>query len=61
MRLIRNATLLRFVKDDRGLSSIEYGLLAAGIAIGLYSIIAGIGTSLRAIYTDVGGDLGQAP
>ena len=50
----------RFLKDEQGLSAVEYGLLAAGIAVGLYTLIAGIGTSLHAIYTTVGADL-QGP
>jgi pilus assembly protein Flp/PilA len=60
MRIVWKTTLYRFVKDESGLSSVEYGLLAAGIAIGLYTIISGIGTSLRGIYTSVAGDLTQA-
>jgi len=47
----------RFLKDESGLSAVEYGLLAAGIAIGLYSVIADVGTALKAIYTSVLGDL----
>jgi pilus assembly protein Flp/PilA len=46
-----------FLKEDDGLSAVEYGLLAAGIAVGLYTVIAGIGTSLREIYTSVSQDL----
>lgn len=53
-------TLKRFLKDESGLSAVEYGLLAAGIAVGLYTIISGIGTDLRAIYTSVGTDLNSA-
>ena len=49
-----------FLEDESGLSAVEYGLLAAGIAVGLYTIIAGIGTSLRDIYTSVQTDLSQA-
>jgi Flp pilus assembly protein TadG len=45
-------------KDESGLAAVEYGLLAAGIAIGLYTIIAGMGSSLRDIYTAIAGDLG---
>jgi pilus assembly protein Flp/PilA len=48
------------LKDDSGLSAVEYGLLAAGIAIGLYTIISGMGVSLRDIYTSIAGDLSQA-
>lgn len=48
------------LKDESGLSAVEYGLLAAGIVVGLYAIISGIGSSLRDIYTSVSNDLGQA-
>lgn len=61
MPIVLTRLLKRFLKDERGLSAVEYGLLAAGIAIGLYTIIAGIGTSLQAIYTSVGADLSPAP
>ena len=50
----------RFLKDQSGLSAVEYGLLAAGIAIGLYSVIHNIGLDLQTIYTDVGTDLTSA-
>jgi pilus assembly protein Flp/PilA len=50
-------TCKRFLKDQSGLSAVEYGLLAAGIAVGLYTVIHGVGTDLQAIYTDVGADL----
>jgi pilus assembly protein Flp/PilA len=52
--------LKSFLKDERGLSAVEYGLLAAGIAVGLYTLIHGIGTSLSSIYTSVGTDLSNA-
>jgi pilus assembly protein Flp/PilA len=50
----------RFLKDESGLSAVEYGLLAAGIVIGLWTLIHGIGLSLQGIYTNVGTDLTQA-
>lgn len=49
-----------FIKDESGLSAVEYGLLAAGIAVGLFTLIAGIGDSLKDIYTSVGTDLATA-
>jgi pilus assembly protein Flp/PilA len=55
-----NELVGRFLKDQSGLSAVEYGLLAAGIAIGLYALISGIGTSLHGIYTNVGNDLSTA-
>lgn len=54
-------TSLRALRDDNsGLSAVEYGLLAAGIAIGLYVILAGIGVDLQAIFTGVKGNLDTA-
>jgi pilus assembly protein Flp/PilA len=50
----------RFVKDQSGLSAVEYGLLAAGIVVGIYGVIHNIGTDLSTIYTDVGTDLTAA-
>jgi pilus assembly protein Flp/PilA len=54
------ATFKRFLKDESGLSAVEYGLLAAGIAIGLYGVISKVGTDLQTIYTDVAADLSAA-
>lgn len=58
-----NKIKMRFtamLKDESGLSAVEYGLLAAGIVVGLYTIISGMGGSLRDIYNSVAGDLSQA-
>jgi pilus assembly protein Flp/PilA len=52
--------LVSFYRDEAGLSAVEYGLLAAGIVVGLYTLIAGIGTSLRGIYSSVASDLSGA-
>ena len=50
----------RFIVDESGLSAVEYGLLAAGIAVGLWTLIQGMGSSLRTIYTTVQGNLSTA-
>jgi pilus assembly protein Flp/PilA len=49
-----------FIQDESGLSAVEYGLLAAGIAIGLWTLISSIGTSLHTIFTSVKTDLSSA-
>jgi len=57
------ALLRRFMKDESGISAVEYGLLAAGIAVGLWAIVGGptgIGTSLQGILTDVQSELTDA-
>jgi pilus assembly protein Flp/PilA len=50
----------RFATDETGLAAIEYGLLAAGIAIGLWSIISGISTDLQTIFTHLATDVTAA-
>lgn len=54
------ASLRAFMKDESGLSAVEYGLLAAGIAIGLWTLISGIGGDLNSIFTSVKTDLDGA-
>jgi pilus assembly protein Flp/PilA len=50
----------RFLADESGLSAVEYGLLAAGIAVGLWTLISSMGSSLQSIYTKVQTDLTTA-
>lgn len=63
MTLVQKSKTLfaKFIADDKGLAAIEYGLLAAGIAIGLWAVIGDVGTSLSAIFTTVQGDLAAPP
>jgi pilus assembly protein Flp/PilA len=56
----RFAWLRRFMADETGLAAIEYGLLAAGIAIGLWTIISGISTDLQTIFTNLKTDVAAA-
>ncbi len=62
MRMIEKSKdmIRRFAADESGLSAVEYGLLAAGIAIGLWSLISSIGGSLHTIFTSVQGDMTTA-
>jgi pilus assembly protein Flp/PilA len=38
----------RFLKDESGATAIEYGLIAAGIAVVIITVVNGIGTNLTA-------------
>ena len=38
--------LLRFWKEESGATAIEYGLIAAGIAIAIITAVKGVGTQL---------------
>lgn len=45
--------VLRFLKDDSGATAIEYGLIAAGIAVAIIAIVNTLGTQLNAIFTSI--------
>jgi pilus assembly protein Flp/PilA len=49
---VRNL-LERFVANEQGAAAIEYGLLAAGIAVAIIAVIAALGTNLNTTFTDV--------
>jgi pilus assembly protein Flp/PilA len=38
--------ILTFFKDESGATAIEYGLIAAGIAIAIITAVQGVGTKL---------------
>jgi pilus assembly protein Flp/PilA len=40
--------LAKFIADERGVSAIEYGLLAVGIVVAIIAAAAALGTSLDA-------------
>jgi pilus assembly protein Flp/PilA len=43
----------RFVKDQSAATAIEYGLIAAGIAVAIIAVVAGLGTSLNTTFSTV--------
>ncbi|HXJ02960.1 MAG TPA: Flp family type IVb pilin [Micropepsaceae bacterium] len=45
--------LSRFLSDESGATAIEYGLIAAGIAVTIITILGSIGTDLNAKFTAV--------
>ena len=47
----------RFVKDESGATAIEYGLIAAGIAVAIIVAVNTVGTDLDALFTTVSNDL----
>ena len=50
--------VLRFCKDESGATAIEYGLIAAGIAVVIITAVKGIGTKLKTTFTTVQTALG---
>ncbi|WP_244869911.1 Flp family type IVb pilin [Paraburkholderia aspalathi] len=47
----------RFVSDDRGVTAIEYGLIASLIAVVIVGAVTLVGTDLNAVFTTIGNDL----
>ncbi len=45
--------LWRFAANERGATAIEYGLIAAGIALAIIATVAGLGTNLNATFSTV--------
>ena len=43
----------RFVKDESGATAIEYGLIAAGIAIAIITAVQSVGTKLTSNFTQI--------
>ncbi|HET9536289.1 MAG: Flp family type IVb pilin [Mesorhizobium sp.] len=50
----------RFVKDESGATAIEYGLIAALIALAIMVGARAVGTSLDALFNDVADELDTA-
>ena len=47
----------RFLKDEEGVSAIEYGLIAALIAVAIVTAVGLVGTNLTGVFNSVAGKL----
>jgi len=45
--------IVKFLKDENAATAIEYGLIAAGIAIAIISAVKGVGTKLNATFSSI--------
>jgi pilus assembly protein Flp/PilA len=45
--------LRRFLQDEFGATAIEYGLIAAGIALAIIVVVEGLGTNLNTTFGSV--------
>lgn len=54
--------LKRFLKDESGATAIEYGLIAAGIAVAIIIAVNQLGTDLGLLFTGISGEVtGNTP
>lgn len=49
--------ILKFAKDESGATAIEYGLIAAGIAVAIIGAVETVGTDLIAKFGEVSAGL----
>jgi pilus assembly protein Flp/PilA len=45
--------LVQFCRDESAATAIEYGLIAAGIAVAIITVVAGLGSKLNTTFTKV--------
>jgi pilus assembly protein Flp/PilA len=45
--------IVRFLQDDTGATAIEYGLIAAGIAVAIIVAVQTLGTNLNTTFSSV--------
>jgi len=49
---------LKLIKNNKGATAIEYGLIAALISVAAIGALTSVGTNLNTTFTDVAGELG---
>jgi len=47
----------KFLSDESGATAIEYGLIAAGIALAIIAVVNGLGTNLNDKFNSINGAL----
>jgi pilus assembly protein Flp/PilA len=50
---IAMSALKRLLQDESGATAIEYGLIAAGIAVAIIAVVRGVGSNLVIIFSSV--------
>ncbi len=50
-------TLSKFLANESGATAIEYGLIAAGIALAIIAVVNGLGSNLNDKFTSVNNSL----
>ena len=51
------ALFLKFLCNEQGATAIEYGLIAAGIAVAIIATVQGLGTNLNNTFSTVSSSL----
>lgn len=57
MEYIMKNLAKRFMNDESGATAIEYGLIAAGIAVAIIATVNTLGTDLSSMFTGISGKI----
>ena len=49
--------LNKFIRSEAGATAIEYGLIAAGIAVAIAVVVFTVGSKLNTLFTNIAGQL----
>ena len=55
---IQSETICRLIRDERAATSIEYAMIAAGIAVAIVAAVNTLGVSVKGLYDSVLNALG---
>ncbi|MDA8113702.1 MAG: Flp family type IVb pilin [Acidithiobacillus sp.] len=58
MKTLKHA-VARFVREEEGVTAIEYGLIAGLIAVAIITAVTGLGTKLAGLFQYIAGQLPQ--
>ena len=53
MEAVLRRSFLEFLSDQSGATAIEYGLIAAGIALAIIAVVNGLGSTLNAKFDSI--------
>ncbi len=57
LSLFRTFTDARMIRSEEGVTAIEYGLIAALVAVAIITAVTLVGTNLGTLFTNVAGHL----
>ena len=46
-------SFVKFLSDESGATAIEYGLIAAGIALAIIAVVNGLGSNLNTMFSSI--------
>ena len=49
--------IMQFARDESGATAIEYGLIAAGIAVAIIAVVLSVGSNLNTTFQEVSDNL----